>query len=369
MAIEITSYDILQNDTSLADDRYDYFTIEQGGTITVQDSIGDQTKNENILNIDDYTFRIFSNVEGASIYVNGEEQNKVTPNFIRFKKSDLFRQGESKTITVRKNGYRSDERYEIFISSIIDKPIEEITLSQDDSGFINLRNIDIKIRYFVGDQLIEFNNFNNTITPLGFNLKRIEEPTRNERTLKTSLTGDDGSVVLERVRDGQIFPISSNRDSRSDNRGTRYVLRSVDTSAYRVAAIRLQVDGKTEELTAGDGESLKTEIKLNNNIELAVATQRLVIKENIQPRLRIDNGRARTINKNEKSGVPIVLEKNSVVNAISVIIGDDIYEYKDLGKKSRVVITLPQSAFDRLGSYNVKLFPYSISQLESFTKD
>lgn len=369
MAITLTPYGELSQEGTLADDRYDYFTIENNGELFPSPSIGNQEKNPNLLNIDEYTFRVFSNVDNAAIYVDGEEQNITTPGLIKFKKSDLFKNDVTRTITVRKNGYRTEERYQIFITSLISTPLEEITLVQDENGFVNLRDIDIKIRYYNGDQLIEFNGFNSVITPLGFTLERQEDPRLGERRIATTLVGDDGSVVLERVNDGQIFPLSSKKNTRRDETGTRYILRSVDTTSYRLGGVRITVAGKTETLFAGDGESLTTEITLNNDTQLDAISQRLVIKENIQPRLRIDGGSVKTLNKNGNTGVPVVIEKNSVVTAITVIIGDDIYEYTDLGSSSKVAITLPKNAFDRLGSYNVKLFPYSISQLESFTEN
>lgn len=365
MSLNTTTYGDTPNTN--ADDRYDYFTIENGGVVDTIGTVGEQDKPDNVLNIDEYSFRITSNIDNADIIVNGEVQSSRTPSIIKFKKSDFFEEGISKTITISKTGYTSNERYELFITSLTEDSLEDTTLSRDESGFVNLKDIDFRIRYYVDDVLTPFNEFTSLLTQLNFTLRESVERGSDERRITTALVGDDGSAVLERIRDGRTFAVDSDTSSRTDNQGTRYLLKSVDTSSYRIAAIRVRVDGKVEEQTADDGESLRTEITLNNDVELEIATQRLVVQERLQPRIRVPNRSPRMLNKNEPTGIPIIIYKNRAVRAISVVIGEEMIEFDNLPKRQRCAIALPARLFEQLGSYRVKIFPYSISQLESFT--
>lgn len=368
MAIDLKTYgNILDN--NIVDEQFDDFIVDRADSISFDEGFGDQVKNENILRLDEYTFRVSSNVEGASVLINGQEQYKTTPTFVRIKKSDLFGEASVKTITIKKDGYVSNERYEIFVKSLADRGLDELSLARDEEGFINLKDIDIRVRYYVNDVLTTFNGFTSILTPLNFTLRRESKPSDDRKVLTTVLTGDEGSAVLERIRDGQVFDINSKSNDRRDKKATRYLLRSVDTSSYIIGAIRLTVNGKTETRYAEDGESLTTEIILNTDTQVEVITQRLVIKENRQPRIKIPNTRPRMLNKNEPTGIPIAIMKNEAVKAITVIIGEEMIEFDNLPSSKECAITLPAKLFENLGSYNVKIFPYSIEQLERFTKE
>ena len=301
--------------------------------------------------------------------VNGRPQGVSTPGIIRISKSELFTNNLRNTITIEKNGYTSNERYEVFITSLTEIPLQDVGLIVDENNnFTNINNIDIRVAYYVDNVLTEF-NFNSELITLNFNLTRAIKEDSDERKLTTVLTGDNESVILERIRDGERLPISDTTTERVDKKGTRYVLKSVDPTIYRVGAIRLTVDGKTESLFADEGENLTTEITLNNNVQVEVISQRLVLQERIQPRIRVLDEAPRTYNKNEPSGIPILIYRNSVevVKAVSVIIGEQMFEFDNLGDGRKFVINLPAAAFENLGSYRIKIFPYSISELEKYT--
>ena len=57
-------------------------------------------------------FKISSNQLGASVFINGENTYKTTPNTIRFRLSDVVKDG-AKTITLQKEGYTSINTYVI----------------------------------------------------------------------------------------------------------------------------------------------------------------------------------------------------------------------------------------------------------------
>jgi len=114
---------------------------------------------------------------------------------------------------------------------------------------------------------------------------------------------------------------------------------------------------------------LTTDIILNSDVQVEVITQRLVIREKRQPAIRI-NTKPRIYNKNEPTGVPIRIDKlNELVESVSVVVGEQMFEFDNLGSNSSCIITIPAKAFENLGRYNLKIFPYSIAELEEFTQD
>ena len=57
-----------------------------------------------------YFFRVASNVDNASIYLNGENTFKLTPDRLSISVDDVIKNG-GYTITIQKEGYTTNEKY------------------------------------------------------------------------------------------------------------------------------------------------------------------------------------------------------------------------------------------------------------------
>ena len=77
----------------------------------------------------------------------------------------------------------------------------------------------------------------------------------------------------------------------------------------------------------------------------------------------------RRYNINTKAGVPLLIQRNSDVKAITLIIGDDVMEFDDLGDDNVVGITIPETSFKKIGKYEIKLFPFSFEDYENSIRE
>jgi hypothetical protein len=75
-------------------------------------------------------FQISSNVQNATVFVNGENTFKQAPHTLKIFASDVLREG-SKTITLFKDQYKTNQEYTIFVRSN-KKPIDDIVSPQID---------------------------------------------------------------------------------------------------------------------------------------------------------------------------------------------------------------------------------------------
>ena len=93
----------------------------------------------------------------------------------------------------------------------------------------------------------------------------------------------------------------------------------------------------------------------------------------LDPQISLVKTYPRKYNINTKSGVPLLIQKNKDVQAITIIVGDDILEFDNFGRDTYeegngdeiVGITIPHRVFKKIGQYNVKLFPFSFDDYET----
>ena len=128
--------------------------------------------------INDIPVSIISNISNANIYVNDTIISSTTPTIYNIKKTELFTQVERKIIRVEKNGYVSNERYEFYLETLDNSPIEDYQLNIIDGDFIGLESLLLKVDYYVDNELQEI-DFDNQID---FTL--TEQPTDGEEETK-----------------------------------------------------------------------------------------------------------------------------------------------------------------------------------------
>jgi len=320
-----------------------------------------------------YTFNIKSNIKGASVLINGELSKNITPSQIKITKQNLIEDGD-KTITLTKSGYISNEKYVIKLDTNENTLVKSPFIS---GGYGNLSQSSIVIDYYVNDIKQPYPKVVNTLKELSFtlsnkNINIVEEETVYD--LSINISGiDGGNAVLLRKNaftSANMFP-SKGFTKYSDVSNTKYNISSSDLSLYRIVKItynklsdRLS---KTSPIvsTANDDESLTLDIKLNDNYVVDIVVEDIVKDiPLIKPKVKLLNNSSRTYNINSENGVPIGFEKNESVTAITIIVGDDILEFDDLEKGTICGVTIPHSVFEKIGKYNIKIFPFSLSEYE-----
>lgn len=329
----------------------------------------EQEREGDVLSIDLFNFEIISNIDNSEIFVDNELYSTKTPTIIPIKKSDLFLKDIQKSIEVRKEGYVSRERYDIYLVSKNSVPLNEQTLLKDGDDYLGLSNLDIRVNYYINDQLQNFNTDNGNLVTLNFNLTKVSSKESNKRFFTINLTGKNESVILERVRDMKTFPLNNNQVF-EDNLGEKFIVRSIDSQIYRLARLDLLTfdnDGNIETpeiIEANDGQSIKSEIILNQDRTLNLYTQKLVYVKQKNPRIKSYSTKPIIHNINGKSDVPLAIQKNSDVTDVSVIVGDEVFEFNNLKPGPVAGIKIPKWVFDRVGNYNMKVIPYSLKELK-----
>ena len=151
----------------------------------------------------------------------------------------------------------------------------------------------------------------------------------------------------------------------TDVSGTKYKISSSDLTLYRISEINISNINESKVLKANAGESLEVEVDLNLDYTLNITTEEIFKgTPALNPQIELVNTEARTYNLNSKVGVPLMFRKNKDVQAITVIIGDDVLEFDDLDKGDLCGITIPHSSFNKIGKYNIKVYPFSFDDYE-----
>jgi hypothetical protein len=322
-----------------------------------------------------FAFIIKSNQKGFSTFVNG---NKVgIDSLVRITRESLARDGDKK-ITISKEGYVSNEYY---IVSMLDDgaPIIE-NQGLKDNQLLGINTKAVSLIKYVDNKITQKTGIGSTTSvTLDFPLNKkpkgdgdfYEEPIKYKLLFDISGKGAPVNVTKNGKETAQFFP-KIGLSEYEDIDGTSYTISSSNLTLYKITEINVTNDTQSRSLTAKDGESLELNIKLKSNYILTIVTEE-VFKGSpaLNPQIKLVNTDARTYNINSKSGVPLLVQMNDDVQAITVVVGDDVLEFDDFGRDNYeepggkiVGITIPHRVFNKIGQYNIKLFPFSFNDYE-----
>jgi hypothetical protein len=313
----------------------------------------------------EYVIRVSSNEVNSTILVNGVSTQKTTPENIVISKTQLL-SGDIE-ITVIKEGFATLEKYIISLFS----PTNSVII--DNSRFnqpLGLSLTDVSVKYFIGnvEQASTLNLQNGNFIFIDFTLSKTRANPVKSELLKFNVfvSGTTNSVLINKNGQVDLYP-NLGGTNYEDIQGTIFSVKSSDTKLYRIVEIIVEGDGEASEtLTAGDDESLDINLTLNKSYTLKIQTQELLQQlPALDPRISLLNFDARTYNINSKAGVPIVVRKNFDVKVITVIVGENVYEYDSLDEGDIAGITIPHAAFRGIGQYSIKIYPFSLKDYES----
>ena len=330
------------------------------GTGSNNDSNVTNTTNSNL-----FVFNISSNQTTFTSLLNGEVvgNNKR----IRITKESLAK--ENKRIEIKKQGYFTNEYY---IIELVDDN-SPIIINPNIDQPLGINTKDVVLTYYRGGQVVGTpKSIRNIVSSdLTFNLTKrgggdtYEEP--KSYTASFNISGGQASVsVLKNGNKAAEFFPKKGASSYSDVEGTKYTIRSSDTTLYRITNLLFTSATNEEELSANAGESLEVTVTLNSDYIFDIIVEEVPQGTPAKdPQIQLVKDGAREYNINSKTGVPLMFRKNADVEAITVVIGDEVFEFDDLDAGNLCGITIPHSAFKKIGKYNVKIFPFSFDDYEN----
>ena len=315
-------------------------------------------------NVNTYVFTITANLEKFTTTVNGDVQP--TPQSVRITKDSLI--NKPKKIEVKKKGHTTQECY---IISMID---DDTPIINNGSNTLGLNQKVVQLQKYNGDIMV-----GPPLPLLGgtgrliFTLNQAiisDEPVLHKIQFNISGKGSPVSILKNGTKNAEFFPIAGETNYR-DISGTTYKIRSSDSKLFRITDMVITKAGASfKELKAEPNESLEALITLNATYIVSITTEKIEpVQPALNPIISLVKDEERRYNINTKAGVPLLIQKNSDVKAITLIIGDDVMEFDELGDDNIIGITIPETSFKKIGKYEVKLFPFSFEDYENSIRE
>jgi hypothetical protein len=356
-------------DNQLGEDGINDKTGGGGGTIS-------SNENTNVANADEYVIQIRASFPnkvsvGGTVYVNDIPLPNVTPNNYKVNLTTLFNQGPQ-TIEVKKGNYNTNEKYILSVVPAGDDGIDDIKLLQDDvtNSILGVNKLKLNIERYEDNVKKPFSVLEGTTITLPFTLTKGVVPTKptSTNTVAINLIGPNSSVVINSNNEDDF--LDSGEEIFKENTDTKYFIKSPNTTLYRISEVIVtDGDGNSETLTAGAAESISMELNITKDLTLTILSHRVVKKKILKPLIKLKSAPTKKYNINDKSDIPLIVEKNDDVVAISMVIGSEILEFDNLAPGRYVGIKIPHRLIESIGKYNIKLFPYSISELKNGKKN
>ena len=324
--------------------------------------VGDVTQDNGTLS-NLFLLNISSNQTGFTTLVDGESVGDSKQ--IRITRDSLAK--GSKRIEVQKTGYSNNEYYIVEMvddgGAIIDNPLISRALGIGTKDIIITKYTKTPNRILDVPKSIK----NDVSYNLSFNFIKVKDDIRIEQSTKYNIKfsisgkGSPVSILKNGIKSAEFFP-KSGISEYEDIDGTKYTIRSSDSSLYRITKIYFN----NQQLTANVGESLQLDVTLKDNYSFQIETEEISQGTPANdPKIQLVKNEAREYNINSKAGVPLMFTKNDAVVAITVIVGEDVLEFDDLDKGNLCGITIPHSVFKNIGKYNIKIFPFSFDDYEN----
>ena len=315
-------------------------------------------------NVNTYVFTITANLEGFTTTVNGDVQP--TPQSVRITKDSLI--NKPKKIEVKKKGHTTQECY---IISMID---DDTPIIDNGSNKLGLNQKVVQLQKYNGDIMV-----GPPLPLLGgtgrliFTLNQAiisDEPVLHKIQFNISGKGSPVSILKNGTKNAEFFPTVGETNYR-DISGTTYKIRSSDSKLFRITDMVITKEGASfREIKAEPNESLEALITLNATYVVSITTERVEpVQPALNPIISLIKDEERRYNMNTKAGVPLLIQRNSDVKAITLIIGDDVMEFDELGDDNIIGITIPETSFKKIGKYEVKLFPFSFEDYENSIRE
>jgi hypothetical protein len=317
-----------------------------------------------------YLINIRSNVNGAEVFI-GNQDKGVIPANIPISTLELERDfGGFAEITIQKENYISPITYQLVL---ISNPDFTGNSGFTEAGFISPTNGEFTTFTNVPELIIQVNKFENgnsvpfqqTNTQFYFDLDFILNPSRTQPveevdTTEVRLSVNGKFEGIKFILNGEAeIGIFKAADVYSFDIGDTIELVSTDLERFRLTQITVRGnDVRSMDTVENSLESLAKSITLTQPLVITVDVEEIFIPTVELPSISlISTNQDRTYNINTNSPYPIGIRKNNVVDSVRVVIGNEVIEYTDLGSDDKTVLIIPETKFDRVGVYNIKIIP------------
>lgn len=313
----------------------------------------------------EYVVRVSSNQIGATIFINGVNTQKTTPQNISVTKAQLVT-GDV-TITIAKEGFSTLEYYVLSLATL---PGSVVINNSQFNRALGLSTAGVEIEYYIGDVVVtppsSIISGNSIFTDFTLSKTRITPNNLDLLALTVFVGGVTNSVLINKNGQVDLYP-SLGRTEYNDISNTLFSIKSSDTKLYRITEIIVEGDGEAvETLSAKTDESLNINLTLTKDYSLKIQTEELRQPlPALDPKVALLNSDSRTYNINSNTGVPLVLRKNSDVKVITIVVGENIFEFDTLDEGDVTGVTIPHSAFKGLGQYSISIYPFSLKKYET----
>jgi hypothetical protein len=333
----------------------------------------------------------------SQIYVNSENTFRTTTDKLDVSLNDLLKFG-SKTITVDKTGFKSNEKYVFravpnlnfnfsnlnFNINLADSLVgyqtrllpnyNEPLVGSNEPIYTNTPPFELIVEYYKDDVIQSFPfNTSNQIIDIDFNLEKsnvvVDIPTSDETvSIKIEIDGIADSVLYTNGTISDTLTIQKVY-TYTEKIGTPISISSSDLTSYTISKILvIGADGKSEEILPDLEDSILARSTRPKSISLtfdADSNKKISITTTEAPTVRaiplidfVNKEGVKKYNINEKSDIPIGVFKNKEVSDIAIYIGDNVYKYSNLRDgATSAVVAIPASAINNIGSYKVILVP------------
>ena len=334
----------------------------------------------------------------AQIYVNSENTFKVTTDKLDVSLNDLLKFG-SKTITVDKTGFKSNEKYVFravpnlnfnfsnlnFNINLGDSLIgyqnrllpnyNEPLVGNNEPIYTSTPPFEVIVEYYKDDVIQSFPyNASNQIIDIDFNLEKsnsvIVTPISDENiTITIEVTGINDSVSYS---NGTINDILTTQKiyTYTEKAGTQISISSADLTNYVISKILVtNPNGSSEELLPESENTLLSgansitaksvflSFEADANKKISITTEESPSTKIIPSISFINKEGVKKYNINEKVDIPIGIFKNRAVSDVAIYIGENVYKYDTSRSVDTAVVAIPASAITKIGSYKVILVP------------
>ena len=363
-------YEFLNGNVTYTADGNQYISLYDGGGNVLPAIVPNQVGG---LNGDlSLIINVKTNIDGASILIDGENQFIETPTQIQKLLSDVLL-NSNKVITVEKNGYTTNEKY--IINAVKNSqyfngnyapfgqagtvPIQD--LYSDTTPYV------FHIQYFVNDivQPFSFDNSSQVVTLEFNNLVAVNSntptisitPIPETYTINIISDNDSYAEIIKNTNDVTILKSGVNKII--GNVGDNFRISSVDLLNYRITSISgTSTSGTFNTLTAGGADSLSTLVKLDGNYNLSITTEKVTSNIITAPTLTLNNQSIdRTYNINTKSGIAIGFTTTGNVTKVTAYVNNTPYTFTNLPDPTNAGIVIPETAFTTIGNYKIILVP------------
>ena len=345
-----------------------------------------------------YLINIVSNIPGAEILF-GNESKLYSPRSIVFSTNELRNTfGGTVSVTLRKTGYTSNVRYELFLGNnpdfqntggnfrnnqftgVGDSADVVFNLNTFDTRSIQNQSIEtysniapsvIIVNRYENNILTTFSqNYNDYKLDLDFNLIEDVRDTRDTTIITnpiTEVSTESLRITLNGVLESAKIIVNGEDEILLDknagvynfNIGDSIDIVSTDITKYRITQLTSNGIGvNTVETAQSETESLRTTLKIQQPLSISIDTVEVFTPLVELPSISLVNPTEnRKHNINTNSAYPIGIIKNNTVSSVRLVVGNNEIVYDNLGNTNEAILLISEKYINTIGVYNIKIIP------------